>query len=93
MLRLSIKQFEKQVLDYAIYPCVSCEQLHKKSGMKEVYFDDFKENDVWLAIKGYQIQMKVMTLHTFVTTAGKKSRLALCQAVVYLMAWRVPHYQ
>ena len=50
-----IKQYEKQVHDYAIYPCVSCEQLHKKSGVKEVYFDDYKENDVWLAIKAYQI--------------------------------------
>ena len=50
-----IKQFDKQVHDYAIHPCACCERLYKKSCVKEVYFDDFQPNDVWLTIKAYAI--------------------------------------
>ena len=50
-----IKLFEKQVYDFPICPCVCCEQLHKRSYIKEVYFDDFQPHDVWLTIKAYSI--------------------------------------
>ena len=50
-----IKQFDKQVHDYAIHPCACCERLHKRSCVKEVYFDDFQPNNVWLTIKAYAI--------------------------------------
>ena len=50
-----IKQFDKQVHDYAIHPCTCCERLHKRSCVKEVYFDDFQPTDVWLTIKAYAI--------------------------------------
>ena len=50
-----IKLFEKQVYDFPICPCVCCEQLHKRSYVKAVYFDDFQPHDVWLTIKAYSI--------------------------------------
>ena len=52
-----IKQFDKQLHDYAIHPCACCERLHKRSCVKEVCFqiDDFQPNDVWLTIKAYAI--------------------------------------
>ena len=49
------KQFNKQVHDYAIHPCACCERLHKRSCVKEVYFDDFQPNDVGLTIKACAI--------------------------------------
>ena len=51
----AIKQFDKQVHDYAIHPCACCERLHKRSCVKKVYFNDFQPNDVWLTIKAYTI--------------------------------------
>ena len=50
-----IKQFDKQVHDYVIHPCACCERLYKRSCVKEVYFDDFQPNDVWLTTKAYAI--------------------------------------
>ena len=50
-----IGQYEKLLYDYHIHACICCEQLHKRSQVAMVYFDNFKQNEVWLAIKAYNV--------------------------------------
>ena len=50
-----IGQYEKLVYDYHIHAYIRCEQLYKRSQVTTVYFDNFKQNEVWLAIIAYNV--------------------------------------
>ena len=54
-----IKQFDKQMHDYAIHPCACCERLYGTSCVTEAYFNDLQPNDVWLTIKVYAISVQM----------------------------------